>query len=81
MLGRIEGKRRRGQQKMRCLDSMTDSMDMNLSKLREIVKERGAWYTAVHGITKSRTGLSDFTFTFWGREGNWRLNSVNDVHT
>ena len=61
MLGRIEGKRRRGQQKMRCLDSMTDSMDMNLSKLREIVKERGAWYTAVHGITKSRTWLSDWT--------------------
>ena len=61
MLGRIEGKRRRGQQKMRCLDSMTDSMDMNLSKLREIVKERGAWYTAVHGIIKSRTWLSDWT--------------------
>ena len=61
MLGRIEGKRRRGQQRMRCLDSMTDSVDMNLSKLRDIVKERGAWCTAVHGITKSWTWLSAWT--------------------
>ena len=55
MLGMIEGKRRRGQQKMRCLDSMTDSMDMNLSKLREIVKEREVWHAAVHGVTESWT--------------------------
>ena len=55
MLGKIEGRRRRGQQRMRWLDSITDSMDMGLSKLQEIVKERGAWQAAVHGVTKSQT--------------------------
>ena len=59
MLGKIEGKRRRGQQKMRWLDSITDSMDMNLSKLREIVEDKGDWFATVHGVTKSRTQLSD----------------------
>ena len=59
MLGKIEGKRRRGRQRMRWLDSVTDSMDMNLSKLQEIVKCRGAWHAAVHGATKSQTRLSD----------------------
>ena len=52
MLGKIEGKRRRGQQRMRWSDSITDSMDMSLSKLQEIVKDRGAWGTAVHGVAK-----------------------------
>ena len=61
MLGKIEGKRRRGPQKMRRLDSITDSMDVNLSKLQEIVEDREAWCPAVHGITKSQTPLSDYT--------------------
>ena len=59
MLGKIEGKRRRVWQRMRWLDSITDSMSMNLSKLREMVKDRGAWHVAVHGVAKSQTKLSD----------------------
>ena len=59
MLGKTEGKRRRGQQRMRWLDSITDSVDMNLSKLWEIVKDRGAWRAAVHGVSKRQTRLSN----------------------
>ena len=73
MMGKVEGKRRRGWQRMRWLNGITDSMDMNLSELREMVEGREAWSAAVHGVTKSQTQLSTWKTTIT----RWNFTSIN----
>ena len=76
ILGKIKGKRRRGQQRMKWMDGINDSMDMSLSKLWEIMKDREAWHVAVHGVAKSRTQFSNWTTTKSTHLGHPRGNSM-----